>query len=91
MAVLPPDASYDTFVSYTEHLRGPLAPEELDALWEWREKLLTLRVDTKSGWRAATLMSDEQHLSKREVDEKRFAEAKSQGRNIERLPEKATF
>jgi hypothetical protein len=37
------------------------------------------------------LASDEQHLSKREVDEKRFAEAKSQGRNIERLPEKAMF
>jgi hypothetical protein len=36
-------------------------------------------------------MPDEQHLSNREVDEKRFVEAKSQGRNIERLPQKATF
>ena len=63
----------------------------LEDLWEWRQKLLTLNVDTKAGWRSRSLAADEQHLSKREVDEKRFAEAKSQGRNIERLPEKAMF
>ena len=91
MAVLPPDATFDDFVSYTESLRGPLEPVVLEDLWEWRQKLLTLRVDTKAGWRSRALASDEQHLSKREVDEKRFAEAKSQGRNIERLPEKAMF
>ncbi len=91
MAVLPPGATFDDFVSYTESLRGPLEPVVLEDLWEWRQKLLTLRVDTKAGWRSRALASDEQHLSKREVDEKRFAEAKSQGRNIERLPEKAMF
>ena len=91
MAVLPPDATFDDFVSYTESLRGPLEPVVLEDLWEWRQKLLTLRVDTQAGWRSRALASDEQHLSKREVDEKRFAEAKSTGRNIERLPEKATF
>ena len=90
MAVLPPDATFDDFVSYTESLRGPLGSDELRDLWEWRQKLLTLRVDTKAGYRSQ-LPADEQHLSKREVDEKRFAEAKSTGRNIERLPEKATF
>ena len=90
MAVLPPDATFDDFVSYTESLRGPLGSDELRDLWEWRQKLLTLRVDTKAGYRSQ-LPADEQHLSKREVDEKRFAEAKSQGRNIERLPEKAMF
>ena len=90
MAVLPPDATFDDFVSYTESLRGPLEPVVLEDLWEWRQKLLTLRVDTKAGYRSQ-LPADEQHLSKREVDEKRFAEAKSTGRNIERLPEKATF
>ena len=90
MAVLPPDATFDDFVSYTESLRGPLEPVVLEDLWEWRQKLLTLRVDTKAGYRSQ-LPADEQHLSKREVDEKRFAEAKSQGRNIERLPEKAMF
>jgi len=91
VAVLPPDATFDDFVSYTESLRGPLEPVVLEDLWEWRQKLLTLRVDTKAGWRSRALASDEQHLSKREVDEKRFAEAKSQGRSIERLPEKAMF
>jgi len=91
VAVLPPDATFDDFVSYTESVRGPLEPVVLEDLWEWRQKLLTLRVDTKAGWRSRALASDEQHLSKREVDEKRFAEAKSQGRNIERLPEKAMF
>ena len=90
MAVLPPDATFDDFVSYTESLRGPLGSDELRDLWEWRQKLLTLRVDTKAGYRSQ-LPADEQHLSKREVDENRFAEAKSTGRNIERLPEKATF
>ena len=91
MAVLPPDATFDDFVSYTESLRGPLEPLVLEDLWEWRQKLLTLNVDTKAGWRSRALGLDEQHLSKREVDEKRFAEAKSQGRNIERLSEKAMF
>jgi hypothetical protein len=91
VAVLPPDATFDDFVSYTESLRGPLEPLVLEDLWEWRQKLLTLSVDTKAGWRSRSLAADEQHLSKREVDEKRFAEAKSQGRNIERLPEKAMF
>ena len=90
MAVLPPDATFDDFVSYTESLRGPLGSDELRDLWEWRQKLLTLRVDSRVGYRSQ-LPADEQHLSKREVDEKRFAEAKSTGRNIERLPEKATF
>ena len=89
MAVLPPDATFNDFVSYTESIRGPLEPLVLEDLWEWRQKLLTLSVDTKAGWRSRSLSADEQHLSKREVDEKRFAEAKSQGRNIERLPEKA--
>jgi len=90
VAVLPPDATFDDFVSYTESVRGPLGSDELRDLWEWRQKLLTLRVDTRAGYRSQ-LPADEQHLSKREVDEKRFAEAKSTGRNIERLPEKATF
>jgi len=91
VAVLPPDATFNDFVSYTESVRGSLGSDELEDLWEWRQKLLTLRVDTKAGWRSRALASDEQHLSKREVDEKRFIEAKSQGRNIERLPEKAMF
>ncbi len=90
MAVLPPDATFDDFVSYTESVRGPVGSDELRDLWEWRQKLLTLRVDTRVGYRSQ-LPADEQHLSRRELGDKRFQEAKSQGRNIERLPDKAYF
>lgn len=91
MAVLPAGASYNEFCSYVRDIREDVHDEELEDLWEWRQKLLTVKVDTKSGWRSAVLSPDEQHLSNHEVDKKRFAEAKSQGRNIERLPEKAYF
>jgi len=91
VAVLPPEASFEEFCSYVRGIREDVHDEELDDLWEWRQKLLTVKVDTKSGWRSRALAPDEEHLSKREVGEKRFAEAKSQGRNIERLPEKAMF
>ena len=91
MAVLPPDATFDDFVSYTESLRGPVGSDELRDLWEWRQKLLTLRVDTKVGWRSRALADDEKHLSRRELGDKHYQEAKSQGRNIERLPDKAMF
>ncbi len=90
MAVLPPDATFDDFVSYTESVRGPVGSDELSNLWEWRQKLLTLRVDTKSGYRSQ-LPADEQHLSRRELGDKRYQEATSQGRNIERLPDRAMF
>ena len=91
MAVLPPDATFGDFVSYTESVRGPLEPVVLEDLWEWRQKLLTLRVDTKVGWRSRALADDEKHLSRRELGDKHYQEAKSQGRNIERLPDKAYF
>ena len=91
MAVLAPDACFSEFCESVRGIRDDVHDDELEDLWEWRQKLLTVKVDTKSGWRSRTLAPDEQHLSKREVDEKRFAEAKSQGRNVERLPEKAMF
>ena len=91
MAVLPREASYPEFCEDVIGRKGPKTEGELVELWEWRQKVLSIRVDTKKGWRSRTLASDEQDLSNREVDEKRFAEATSQGRNIERLPEKAMF
>ena len=91
MAVLPREASYLEFCKYVTGLKGPKTEEELVKLWEWRQKVLSVRVDTGKGRRSRTLASDEQYLSKREVDKKRYQEALSQGRNIERLPEKATF
>ena len=90
MAVLPPDATFDDFVSYTESLRGPLGSDELRDLWEWRQKLLTLRVDTRVGYRSQ-LPADEQHLTRAERGRKAEVEALSQGRNIERLHDKVYF
>ena len=90
MAVLPPEASFDDFVSYTESLRGPLEPVALEELWEWRKKLLGIRFDTGRGFRTQ-LPVGEQHLTREERGRKAEAEAKAAGRNIERLPDKAYF
>ena len=91
MPVLPREASYGEFRDYVAERRGALSCAEIDELWERRQKLLTLRVDTGAGWRSRVLADDEQDLSRRELGDKRLVEAKSQGRNIERLPEKAHF
>ena len=87
MAVLEQDATYDEFCDYTTRLRGVLPDVELQDLWSWRQKLLGVRFDTGRGYQSR-LPLDEQHLTKRERGEKAYAEAKSQGRNIERLPER---
>ena len=90
MAVLPPDATFDDFVSYTESLRGPLGSDELRDLWEWRQKLVGIRFDTGRAMRAQ-LPPDEQHLTRKQRGAKVEQEAKAAGRNIERLPDKAYF
>ena len=91
MPVLTREASYGEFRDYVAERRGPLSCAEIDELWERRQKLLTLRGDTGAGWRSRVLADDEQDLSRRELGDKRLVEAKSQGRNIERLPDKAMF
>ncbi len=90
MAVLPPDATFDDFVSYTESLRGPMGSDELRDLWEWRQKLVGIRFDTGRAIRAQ-LPPDEQHLTRKQRGAKVEQEAKAAGRNIERLPDKAYF
>ena len=90
MAVLPRDATFDDFVSYTESLRGPLGSEELIDLWEWRQKLFGIRIDTGRALRAQ-LPPDEQHLTRAQRGRKVEQEAKAAGRSIERLPDKAYF
>ena len=90
MAVLPPDATFDDFVSYTESLRGPMGSDELRDLWEWRQKLVGIRCDTGRALRAQ-LPPDEQHLTRKQRGAKVEQEAKAAGRNIERLPDKAYF
>ena len=90
MAILPRDATFEDFVSYTESLRGSLDSSELKDLWEWRQKLLGLRVITGRGFRSQ-LPTDEQHLTREQRGEKAKAEAVAAGRNVERLPDKAYF
>jgi hypothetical protein len=90
MAVLPPEASFDEFVAYTRAWRGEVGDAELQDLWLWRQKLLTVRINAGTGIQSL-LPDDERGLTNRERERKTFAEAKSQGRNIEKLSEKATF
>ena len=90
MAVLARTATYEECCDYTQLHRGTLSETELDELWEWRQKLLSLKVATGRGYRAQ-LPLDEQHLTREQRGRKAEAEALSQGRNIERLPDKAYF
>ena len=90
MAVLPREASYPEFCDYVIDLNGSKTEIELADLWEWRQKLLGVRVDTGRGFRSQ-LPPDEQHLSREQRGQKAAAEAKASGRNIERLPDKVYF
>ena len=90
MAVLPPEALFAEFVAYTRGLRGDVDDAELQDLWLWRQKLLTVKINAGTGIQSL-LPDDEQGLTNRERERKTFAEATALGRNIEKLPEKATF
>jgi len=90
VAVLPAGASYDEFCLYVRDIRGDVHDDELEDLWEWRQKLLGVRVATGRGFRAQ-LPVDEQHLTREQRGRKAEAEARASGRNIERLPDKAYF
>tara|TARA_R100000808_G_C2149451_1_gene157840 strand:- start:2090 stop:2275 length:186 start_codon:yes stop_codon:yes gene_type:complete len=57
---------------------------ELDELWERRQKLLGLKFVTGVVSRSR-LPLDEQHLTLNEREKKLIAEAKAQGRNIEKV------
>ncbi len=84
MAILAPDASFKEFAEYVEAHKGPKTDVELEELWEWRQKLLGLRVITGAVSRSR-LPLDEQHLTLRERENKLVSEAKAQGRNIEKV------
>ena len=89
MAVLPDGASFLEFAEYVLARRDvPLS--ELRELYERRLRLKSITVSTGQGYQS-TLPREEQGLTNREREAKVFAEAKSQGRNIEKLPQKAQF
>ena len=89
MAALPDGASFQEFAEYVLARRDvPLS--ELRELYERRLRLKSITISTGQGFQS-TLPQDEKGLTKREREAKVFAEAKSQGRNIEKLSEKAQF
>tara|TARA_R110002020_G_scaffold247770_2_gene461744 strand:- start:8475 stop:8744 length:270 start_codon:yes stop_codon:yes gene_type:complete len=89
MAVLPDGASFQEFAEYVLARRDvPLS--ELRELYERRLRLKSVTISTGQGYQS-TLPRDERGLTKREREAKVFAEAKSQGRNIEKVSEKAQF
>ena len=89
MAVLPDGASFQEFAEYVLARRDvPLS--ELRELYERRLRLKSITVSTGQGYQSP-LPREEQGLTNREREAKVFAEAKSQGRNIEKLPQKAQF
>ena len=90
MAVLPREASYEDFCDYVIELRGDVPAAEIDELWTRRHRLLGLKVNPGRGYRAQ-LPPDEQHLTREERGRKAEREALSQGRNIERLSDRAQF
>ena len=51
MAILAKNASFKEFAEYVETHKGPKTDTELEELWEWRQKLLGLRVITGTGYR----------------------------------------
>lgn len=82
MAVLPPSATFQEFSDYVVDLHGPKSHAELGELWEWRQKLQSIKVITGAGFRA-TLPVDERDLTLNQREAKLVSEAKAQGRNIE--------
>ena len=90
MAVLPRAASYEDFCDYVIEWRGDVPAAEIDEWWTRRHRLLGLMVNTGRGYRAQ-LPPDEQHLTREERGRKAEREALSQGRNIERLSDRAQF
>ena len=69
---------------YVQDFRGPVSETELDELWERRQKLLGIKFVTGAVSRSR-LPLDEQHLTLNEREKKLIAEAKAQGRNIEKV------
>ena len=83
MAVLPPSATFEEFSVYCAEVNGPQTDEEVVELWEWRQKLLGVKVITGSVERSM-LPADEQHLTLREREKKVIAEAEAAGIQVER-------
>ncbi len=78
--ILPKDASKEEFFVYVLEQRGAVPEQELEELWEWRQKLLGLRVATGRAERSQ-LPPDEQHMTLKEREQKVISDAKAQGKD----------
>jgi|TARA_R100001530_G_scaffold133028_1_gene105976 hypothetical protein len=85
VAILPKNASYQEFAKYVEIHKGPKTDTELEELWDWRQKLLGVKVITGSVARSM-LPPDEQHLTLKEREKKVISEAEAAGIQVERAP-----
>ena len=85
VAILPKNASYQEFAEYVEIHKGPKTDTELEELWDWRQKLLGVKVITGSVARSM-LPPDEQHLTLKEREKKVISEAEAAGIQVERAP-----
>ncbi|MAK95234.1 MAG: hypothetical protein CL994_02665 [Euryarchaeota archaeon] len=90
MAVLRDGATFEEFSEYVIKRRGQVPLVELKELYERHLRLKSITVSTGQGYQSM-LPPDEQGLTRREREAKVYSEAISQGRNIEKLPEKAQF
>ena len=90
MAVLRDGATFEEFSEYVIQRRGQVPLVELKELYERHLRLKSITVSTVQGYQSM-LPRDEQGLTRREREAKVDSEAISQGRNIEKLPEKAQF
>ena len=78
--ILPADASYTEFCDYIVGQRGPLSDDELQSMWEFRQKTLSLTVVTGRGYRSQ-LPPDEQHMTLKEREQKVLSEARAAGKD----------
>jgi len=90
VAVLRDGATFEEFSEYVIQRRGQVPLVELKELYERHLRLKSITVSTGQGYQSM-LPRDEQGLTRREREAKVYSEAISQGRNIEKLPEKAQF
>lgn len=85
MAIIPKNSTYEEFCDHMRQEKGEaISKSQLDEIYERWVRLNSLQVSTGRGFRAM-LPTDEQHLTSREREAKTVADAKSQGRNIERV------
>ena len=78
--ILPADASKEEFYAYVIEQRGAVPDNELEDLWEWRQKLQGIRVVTGRGERSQ-LPPEEQHMTLKEREQKVISDARAQGKD----------